>query len=203
MRHSELRKCNQRLAQEFGRNDQGEPNFKWVRPSDLFRFIKQSSTSPGGIYIPVAGFEKRDYSDVYGRDCWMLARWQAPPSEHAWFNTFRGEVPYIRNGIYRPVDGSQLPIGINPSDTVQVERTSERVDATTYAIFCIRTQLEKTYEQHLREGKEIVADMKQERRDNKRLEVADTMYEHDVHVYNALDEKKGRTSDAMDLPPAA
>lgn len=98
----------------LGRNPHGQPMYKWAHTRELqFPLALPSETrSQGGIFMLGSHYQwTRQIED----DRWVLAVWDGSWSEAQWNATFRGEVPWPRQGMYYASDIMLKP-GVEPND---------------------------------------------------------------------------------------
>ena len=132
MTDSDLKRYNRVFTQDLGRAPNGLPLYKWVRTRDLFYLIEDrvDIRTPAGLYAKTENYRKVTWEQrLGGQFPWIIATWQDPGSPQSWFAKYKTAIPYPPQGMYFPLDGSQIPC----------EPTYE---ATLQAIAYIKEQLD-------------------------------------------------------------
>lgn len=137
------KKLLRRLNAQFlplGRNPYGRPNFLWSKACDMHylyeKGLKETKT-PAGLYVMQTEYERHSFADLYG-DIWCVAMWQAPMPRDEWIQRFGNEFPWPPKGDYRPIDSTQLPVGMEPDE-----------DLTQYSVFKIYQHLGIKMPEHI------------------------------------------------------
>jgi hypothetical protein len=103
MQPLELDRLNRILADTLGRNVHGEPIYKWIASRELTFPLrdKEKLVTRNGILVfePHYVWEPQTTSE-----CWVLAKWLAPPSHDEWLDSFGTEVAYPARGLYYVTD---------------------------------------------------------------------------------------------------
>lgn len=139
MTDSDLKRYNRLLAEELGRAPHGWPLYKWVRPRELFYLIEHAvdDLTPAGLHVIRNGYKAVSWEQHIGPGWpWMIATWQDPGTLQEWYAKYQDIIPYPPQGMYYPIDGSQIPC--DPT----IEITSE-------VIRKVRGQLSESFETHL------------------------------------------------------
>lgn len=146
----EVCELNDRLAQALGRTITGQPRYQWMRAESLF----WNSQKQGWVarFLPHAGiwavgpeYRRRSFAELYG-PCWTMAKWCPPPcSEQEWHARYLGALPYPAGGFYRPIGEMQLPNAKEPD-----------LDETLKAIWAIRRDIERTFDELVEEGDKLM-----------------------------------------------
>jgi hypothetical protein len=119
-----LAELNGRLAAEFGRNDFGEPNYKWSLTQDLGGFEKKDHAEPR-LIVSATGeklwavesrFERFTVADIVGPNRWALAKWTYL-RRGEWLALFGTSWPFPARGEYHMV-GSPMLDGEEPCHKV-------------------------------------------------------------------------------------
>jgi hypothetical protein len=105
MEHSkEIKKCNELLGRELGRNPHGDPLYKWEHGSNLvhYRHTGDNMQKVGNLYLP-----RPSYVPVpaypHLNDRWMLAFWTFLP-EDEWLAAFGNKMLWSKQGNYYPTN---------------------------------------------------------------------------------------------------
>jgi hypothetical protein len=176
-----LAELNGRLAAEFGRNDFGEPNYKWSLTQDLGGFEHKGHAAPKQIvsangdplWAVESRFERFTVADIVGKDRWALSKWTYT-RRGEWMAIFGTSWPWPARGEYHMV-GSPMPDGEEPCHK-----------ATETLIFWLRIHLGMTLEDHEQELLVKLDEKKRAERGPVEDEIHDSFFAFD-HLPGAKD----------------
>lgn len=190
MNQSDIRRLNQRFAEDFGRPNGSQPKYAWKRTSDLFFSMKGGTsehTSPAGVIYIAPTFARHCWADILG-DTWVIAQWKPPMPLAVFEAQFGSQIQYPANGQYYPIENTALPQGMVPDEQL-----------TAMAVHCIREQLEKPFEQTFTELQTAVAKDEAAKRT-----ASDDMIDSDWPAYDNVPGMKLNTSfPSTNIQPAA
>lgn len=169
MTEQEIERLNDVLAADLGRAYNDLPLYKWVRTRDLYYLIEHTVDSLLAIdtYESYGKYSKVTWEQRLGPQFqWMVATWQEPGTESEWKRLYGNTFPYPPQGMYFPLDGSQIPC--DPT-----------IDITLEAIAKIKSQLDVPFEA-------LLADMeeKADKEDQQRIEAKRDEIDSDWPAFN-------------------
>ena len=142
MSHIEL--LNQRLGEALGFvNRTKNPRFKWVLSTECFWYHRNHL---------MENFERRCWADRLGK-VWLIAQWGVPKcydpatrqtrilTESDWWQSFKGQLPFPKNGEYSAHAETQQPPGMEPTDELNQNY-----------IWALGKQMNTDYEEALADG---------------------------------------------------
>ena len=156
-----------------------------------------SRQSAGGLWYPSMQRERISLSNIYG-DVWIVGIWrdESPSTEpNPIARHLKSRSSY---GKYTPIDGSQLPSGMEPD-----------ADVTAVAIWFIRQHIEKSYGDHLEEANAIAGQAQQEAKREFGEKIDDAwpafgnapgMKEHVSFPSIPVKGQNAKSNDCIDLP---
>ena len=112
---------NLELAQVFGRNEHGQPKFKWAHTADMTCFEEAglAEVQPAGFTVFGArmDYRPRAWADVVG-PCWCVCKWEFK-SEAEWSRVYGNSLPWPKHGEYAGIHSTFMPVGMEPDDDIQ------------------------------------------------------------------------------------
>jgi hypothetical protein len=122
MTDSDLKRYNRILAEDLGRAPNGQALYKWIRTRDLFYLVEDAVDiiTPAGLYATTDNYHKVTWEQRLGAEYpWIVATWQDPGTPGAWFAKYGKVLPYPPQGMYFPLEGSQIPC--DPTEDISHE----------------------------------------------------------------------------------
>lgn len=157
---------NRRLGEGLGLVLGGsQPRFKWCKAEDCFYYLREGIGE---------SFQRYCWADRIGK-VWLLCQWDVPKffdprsgstrilNESDWWVTFKGAMPFPKNGEYRAQAETALAPGCMPT-----------AELTANYIWAIDKQMSSSYEKQLIENSTEIAMMRRER-ENKFYEQANDL----------------------------
>ncbi len=151
-----LARLNRSLEDHLGRNPHGQARYKWAHTRELlFPMVVHSDTrTKGGLYVVGQRYEMTRQIE---EDRWVVAVWDSPQSREQWDATFRGEVPWPRQGMYYASDIMLLP-GVEPNDLVTNDVLGKVKAKRTMTMLDFMEHAEAKVESRKRETERIQSD---------------------------------------------
>lgn len=169
-----VRRLNERLGSELGRNERNEPVYSWMWSEDskLMHPMRvpgeyDYKASPMGIIEALPVYNVRKLC-LTANAQWVLVHWIPSPSEDEWRSIFGYWLEWPKGGQYYPTNVALDP-GVEPDDTI-----------TQVAIDCIKQTLAKSAAQVERETAEALDRQEAAEKNRTYEEIRDacTTYDH-------------------------
>lgn len=153
--HKLIKKLDDLLGSELGRNWMGDPVYCWKYSEDFIHHFfapridgregeEYETVHSNGLYIQQRKVLTRKMCPGM-TDQWLVAMWSDAGSEEDWNEAFGDRLPWPRRGYYAPTNAA-----LNPSELPDVAVTLE-------IIGLIRKDKKKTYADLMEEGESAIA----------------------------------------------
>lgn len=153
-----IKRLNNQFGQAFGFGPLG-PKYQWVWLPNMSYWLWTDDTvvqlpqAMASLFVPSPKYKRLSWADRLGVR-WALSVWKMPVSETEWTDRHGYSVPWPSKGEMQIIENVVLnagPPAEEPND-----------DLTTDAIWAVRQDLAKSFEDFKAEGDKILADQQKD-----------------------------------------